>query len=167
MQTHAFLRGICRHLHFIRNHTKTHTFREEMAKYLWYFIKFMCFYVVLFALQKRRYLQWFRALEENHTIWAFWGMILYAPVRCILSLGMILYAYLRCILSLGMILYAYVRCILSLGMILYAYLRCILSLGTILHAYVRCILSLGMILYAYLPFICCLQNRSKTRANFT
>ena len=60
VQTHAFLRGICRHLHFIRNHTKTHTFREEMATYLWHFIKFMCFYVVLFALQKRRYLQWYR-----------------------------------------------------------------------------------------------------------
>ena len=48
---------------------------------------------------------------------------------------MILYAHLRCILSLGTILHAYVRCILSLGMILYAYLRCILSLGMILHAY--------------------------------
>ena len=28
----------------------------------------MCFYRVLFALQTRRYLQRFRALEENHTI---------------------------------------------------------------------------------------------------
>ena len=75
VQTHAFLRGICRHLHFIRNHTKTRTFRHEMAKYERYFLKFMCFYVVLFALQKRHYLQWFRALAENHTIWALWALL--------------------------------------------------------------------------------------------
>ena len=77
------------------------------------------------------------------------GMILYAPVRCILSLGMILYAPVRCIFSLWMILHAHVRCIFSLGiLILYAHVRCIYSLGMILNAQLRCILSLGMILYA-------------------
>ena len=68
MQTHAFLRSICRHLHFVRNHTKTHTFKHNITPFSWQFVKFVCFYGVLFALQKRRYLQWFRALEENHTI---------------------------------------------------------------------------------------------------
>ena len=68
MQTHAFLRSICRHLHFVRNHTKTHTFKHNVVQFSWQFVKFVCFYTVLFALQKRRYLRWFRALKENHTI---------------------------------------------------------------------------------------------------
>ena len=68
VQMHVLLRSICRHLHFVRNHTKTHTFRHNITHFLWEFVKSVCFYGVLFALQKRRYLQWFRALEENHTI---------------------------------------------------------------------------------------------------
>ena len=34
VQTHAFLRSICRHLHFIRNHTKSYTFKHICVKYL-------------------------------------------------------------------------------------------------------------------------------------
>ena len=29
------LRSICRHLHFVRNHTKTYTFRHNIATYQW------------------------------------------------------------------------------------------------------------------------------------
>ena len=33
VQTHTFLRSICRHSHFTRNHTKTHTFRHNIAQF--------------------------------------------------------------------------------------------------------------------------------------
>ena len=67
VQTYAFLRSICRHSHFVRNHTKTVTFKYNITHSSWDFFKFVCFCSVSFALQKRHYLQWFRALEENHT----------------------------------------------------------------------------------------------------
>ena len=57
VQTHAFLRSICRHLHFVRNHTKTHTFRHNTAQFEGEFVKFVCSYNALFALQKRHCLQ--------------------------------------------------------------------------------------------------------------
>ena len=157
MQTHAFLRGICRHLLSIRNHTKTHTFREEIGKYLWYFIKFMCFYVVLFALQKRRYLQWFRALEENHTICAFWvssgccwapwavwvpwaflvhpGQFLGDPpydFACVCTVYPFTGDYFACVFTVYPFTGDYFACVCT--PILHAYLQCILSLGTILHS---------------------------------
>jgi len=68
VQTYAFLRSIWRHSHFVRNHTKTVTSKYNITHLSWYFFKLVCFCSVSFALQKRRYLQWFRALEENHTI---------------------------------------------------------------------------------------------------
>ena len=43
VQMHAFLRSICRHLHFIQNHTKTHTFWYDITTYWCYFVRFVCF----------------------------------------------------------------------------------------------------------------------------